>query len=503
MSDTRPPCLSMRNIHKTFGSTRALGGVDLEVYPGEVLALVGENGAGKSTLMKILSGALRPDRGEMTLEASDHRPRSPHDSRQKGVAMIYQELSLAPHLSVVENIFLGRDRTHWGWIRKEEENRIALKALTRVGAQDIPLHEKVHSLNPAQRQLVEIARALAEEAKVIVMDEPTSSLTQIDTENLFRVIAGLKSEGASVIYISHFLEEVQEVADRVIVLRDGETVGGAKVEDLTIPQIIRMMVGRDVEELYPKVPHQPGDALIEINSLSGLRKPEDVNLTIHRGEIVGIAGLLGAGRTEFLRALFGLDPIRHGEIRVTSLDRRLEKKQRPRSRWKSGIGMLSEDRKEEGLAVELSISENMTLPRLSPYTRFGLFLPWLRREKSRAVADSMNIICRTVDAPVESLSGGNQQKVAFARLVHHEADLLLLDEPTRGIDVGSKSQIYQLIGESAAEGKAVLIVSSYLPELFGVCDRIAVMRKGKLSEARNTHDWTEDEVLHFAVAEEN
>jgi len=224
-------------------------------------------------------------------------------------------------------------------------------------------------------------------------------------------------------------------------------------------------------------------------------------LEIRKGEILGIAGLVGAGRTEFLRVLFGLDPIREGRIRMTHVDFSLEKRVNPRSRWRAGVGMLSEDRKEEGLAVELSISENMTLPRLKPYTRFGFFFPWERRKRSREVAEELNIVCRSVDAPVDSLSGGNQQKVAFARLVHHEADLLLLDEPTRGVDVGSKSQIYRLIGESAAQGKAVLMVSSYLPELFGVCDRIAVMRRGTLSEARNAEDWTEDEVLHYAVAE--
>ncbi|MCB9785018.1 MAG: sugar ABC transporter ATP-binding protein [Candidatus Omnitrophica bacterium] len=501
MPDTMNPRLSMTDIHKAFGSTQALAGVDLEVHAGEVLALVGENGAGKSTLMKILSGALRADRGKMVLEGEEYNPQTPHQSREHGVAMIYQELSLAPHLTVVENIFLGRDQTRFGWLQKEAENKVAREALKRVGAEDIPLQKKIASLNPAQRQLVEIARALAGDAKVIVMDEPTSSLTQLDTENLFRVISDLKNEGTSVIYISHFLEEVQEVADRVVVLRDGQTVGGGMIEELDIPQIIRLMVGREVEELYPRIPHDPGDVLLEIDGVSGKNKPSDVSLRIRKGEILGIAGLVGAGRTEFLRVLFGLDPIREGQIRVTHLDLSLEKKSNPGSRWSAGLGMLSEDRKEEGLAVELSISENMTLTRLAPYKRFGFFLPWLRRGKSEEVANQLNIVCRSVEAPVSSLSGGNQQKVAFARLVHHDADLLLLDEPTRGIDVGSKSQIYRLIGESAAAGKAVLMVSSYLPELFGVCDRIAVMRRGRLSEAKDADQWTEDEVLHYAVAE--
>lgn len=496
-----PPRLSMRGIHKAFGSTQALSGVDLEVHPGEVLALVGENGAGKSTLMKILSGAIRPDRGEMRLDGEEYRPHSPHDSRIKGVAMIYQELSLAPHLTVVENLFLGRDRSAWGWLKKSEENAVAARALERVGGSDIPPNARVADLNPAQRQLVEIARALAEEARVIVMDEPTSSLTQIDARRLFKVIEDLRAEGASIVYISHFLEEVREVADRVTVLRDGAGVGGGSMADLSIPEIIRMMVGREVEDLYPRVPHEPGEVLLDIRDLSGRRKPDRVSLEIRRGEILGLAGLVGAGRTEFLRVLFGLDPIRNGSVRLASTGLSLERSADPRSRWKAGLGMVSEDRKEEGLAVDLSIAENMTLTRLGPYSLYGFFSPGKRRAASHEVADRLNILCRSVDSPVASLSGGNQQKVALARLVHHEAEVLLLDEPTRGIDVGSKSQIYRLIGEAAAAGKGVLMISSYLPELFGVCDRIAVMRRGTLSQTRNTSDWTEDELLHDAVAE--
>lgn len=415
--------------------------------------------------------------------------------------MIYQELSLAPHLTVVENIFLGRESANFGLLRKKSEREIAAEALAQVGKSDLSLDAKVASLNPAQRQMVEIARALAADARVLIMDEPTSSLTAVDMENLFRVIADLKQNGTSIVYISHFLEEVAEVADRVEVLRDGQTVGGGMMEDLSIQQIINLMVGREIDELFPKVPHEAGEEILRIEDLEGIKLPLGVSFEIHRGEVFGIAGLVGAGRTELLRAVFGLDRVRSGSVRMAAAVRDFTSSSSPASRWKAGIGYVSEDRKEEGLATELSVAENLTLTRLEPYTHFGVFLPWERSAASKEWAEEMQIVCGSVEKPISSLSGGNQQKVAFARLLHHDADLLLLDEPTRGIDVASKAQIYQLIGEAAAAGKAVLVVSSYLPELFGVCDRLAVMRKGTLSEARAITDWTEEEVMHYAIAE--
>jgi ribose transport system ATP-binding protein len=491
----------MIGIHKAFGSTQALAGVDLSIVPGEVLALVGENGAGKSTLMKVLSGAHAPDKGSMTLEGEPFRPGSPHEAREKGVAMIYQELALAPHLSVQENIFLGRETSRFGILERRQERDAARRALQTVGHADLPLNAKVAALSPALRQMVEIARAIASEAKVLVMDEPTSSLGAQDMERLFRVIADLKSQGVSIIYISHFLEEVAQVADRVVVLRDGRSVGGGSMSELTIDKIIRLMVGREIESLFPRVDRNPGETLLEVENLSGIRLPRGASFRIRRGEVVGIAGLVGAGRTELLRALFGLDAILSGEVRLGVSLRPLSKLGRPRERWKNGVGFVSEDRKEEGLAVRLSVAENLSLTRLSPYTRGGAFLPWKRRGAVSKVAERMRIVCDSVDQSVASLSGGNQQKVALARLLHHDADLFLLDEPTRGIDVGSKAQIYELIGEAAAAQKAVLMVSSYLPELFGVCDRIAVMRKGTLSEARPTEEWTEEEVMRYATSE--
>lgn len=501
MTVNSSPLLRMKDIHKSFGSTVALDGVDLEVYPGEVLALVGENGAGKSTLLKILSGAHKPDSGSVEMDGEPFLPGSPLRARELGVAMIYQELSLAPHLTVQENIHLGRDLSRCGVVNRKLEKEIALEALKRTGHTGLPLERKVSLLNPAERQVVEIARALAGQARLLIMDEPTSSLTAVDTRNLFRAIQELRQQGVSILYVSHFLEEVAEVADRVVVLRDGRSVGEGLMKDLTIPQIIHWMVGREIGEMFPKVPHTPGEVLLKVEGLNGHKLPTGASFEVRRGEILGIGGLVGAGRSELLRALFGLDPVRSGSIRVSAYQGDLATGNSPIRSWKAGMGMVSEDRKNEGLATGLSIAENLSMTRLGPYTRMGVFLPWLRQKKCEQWVKDLGVVCRSPNQAISALSGGNQQKVAFGRLLHHDADLLLLDEPTRGIDVSSKAHLYRLIGEAAAQGKAVVMVSSYLPELFGVCDRLAVMRRGTLSRSRPVSEWTEDEMMRYAVAE--
>jgi ribose transport system ATP-binding protein len=512
-SNSLSPRLKAISLRKTFGSTVALDEVSLEVHPGEVVALVGENGAGKSTLLKILSGAHQADSGALEMNGQPYLPRSPHQARKHGVAMIYQELSLAPHLTVLENILLGIDITRWGILKSHQERAVATRALERIGHLGMDLHTRVDHLSPAARQVVEIARALAGDAQLLIMDEPTSSLTTVDTHNLFKVIRELKPQGVSILYVSHFLEEVVEVADRVVVLRDGRSVGEGSLDQMSIPQIIRLMVGREIQELFPTVAHHPGEVLFQVTDLAGLKLPRGVSFEVHRGEVLGIGGLVGSGRTELLRALFGLDPIRSGQIRLATLPSNEGEEGRiplrplslfqpkPPASWQAGIGMVSEDRKEEGLATQLSIAENLCITQLSPYTWYGIFLPWKRRENCTEWIHKLGVVCKSSDQPLSSLSGGNQQKIAFGRLLHHDADLLLLDEPTRGIDVGSKAHLYRLIGEVAAQGKAVIMISSYLPELFGVCDRLAVMRRGTLSEIRPVTAWTEEELMSFAVAE--
>jgi len=492
------PRLEMRGVRKRFGATVALGGVDLTVQPGQVLALVGENGAGKSTLMKVLSGAHRPDEGEMSLDGKPYQPRNPMDARRAGVAMIYQELSLTRHLSVAENILLGMEPGHGPLMDWRTTRGTAADAMRQLGRPDIPLDVPVGRLSIASQQLVEIARAIAVGCRVLVLDEPTSSLTRRDIELLFELVRRLKSQGISVIYISHFLEEVKEISDVFAVLRDGKSVGSGWTADVSTAKIVSMMVGRDVDELYPRSARTPGEEVLRIEGLSGRAKPAWASLSLKRGEVLGVAGLIGAGRTELLRAIFGLEPVRSGQVRVGAHLGPMS----PGRRWAQGVGMLSEDRKSEGLALSLSIADNVTLSRLGGLGPAGLVLPKNQDRAAKRWIAGLSIKCRGPRQAVANLSGGNQQKVAIARLLHHDVDVLLLDEPTRGIDIGSKAQIYKLIDQLAAgdppsgrQPRAVLMVSSYLPELLGVCDRIAVMCRGRLGPARPIAQTSEHQIM--------
>ena len=489
--------LTMSGVEKRFGGVVALGGVDLEVRAGEVHALLGENGAGKSTLMKVLSGAHALDAGECTLDGVPYAPSGPVDALKCGVAMIYQELNLAPELSVGQNVLLGREpRGKLGWIQANEARARVTKALAALGAEEIRPDTMVSSLGPGQRQLVEIARALVEDARLIVLDEPTSSLSAEDTQRLFEVVRRLTREGVAVIYISHFIEEVQEIGDRFTVLRDGETVGTGEVAETSLDDIVALMAGRNLDEFFPEVPHEAGEVLLELVGFAGEGLPKDASLSLRRGEILGVAGLVGAGRTELLRALFTLEPVRSGEVRIGG---RPTPARTPRERLNQGVGLLSEDRKGEGLALELDLATNTTLSNMTPFAPGG----WIRTGAQAAAVqkwiDRLGIRCTGPEQRTGDLSGGNQQKAALARLLHHDVDVLLLDEPTRGVDVGAKVEVYRVIGELAAAGKAILMVSSYLPELFGVCDRLCVMHRGVLGQARPVEEWTEEEVMSEAT----
>lgn len=493
----------MRSISKRFGATVALDHVSLRANPGEVLALVGENGAGKSTLMKVLSGAHLPDEGQMWLDGQEFSPPNPLAARQSGVAMIYQELSLAPHLSVEENIVLGVEPHRLGWIDRQQVRARALGALQQFDHPEVQPDRKVGRLSVAAQQLVEIARALATGCRVLVLDEPTSSLTHRDVEKLFALIRQFKEQGLAVIYISHFLEEVKQVADRIVVLRDGRTVGESQNAAIPIPEIIALMVGRQVEELYPRSLRSPGESLLEVQDLAGREKPLRASLSLRRGEVLGVAGLLGAGRTELLRCLFGLDAVRHGQIRIGTFVGPAS----PMARWSQGVGMLSEDRKQEGLAASLSIADNLTLSRLQDFAKAGLLSRGKQAAAARRWIDRLGIHCRGPEQRVGNLSGGNQQKVALARLLHHDVDVWLLDEPTRGVDVAAKAVIYRIIdelasGKSGSAPKAVLVVSSYLPELMGICDRIAVMCRGRLGPAHQVNQVDEHALMLEATGYE-
>jgi ribose transport system ATP-binding protein len=486
----------MRGVTKWFGATQALDGVALGVDAGEVRALIGENGAGKSTLVKILSGAHRPDAGSMLLAGAPYEPRNPRDARARGVAMIYQELALAPHLSVEANIMLGQESVRAGIIDRRAHRRKVDEVLAILEHPDIRPDARVGGLGVGAQQLVEVARALVSSARVIVFDEPTSTLGERDAERLFAIIDRLRRRGLAIIYISHFLEEARRVAETFTVLRDGRAVASGTLEGTPLKTIITHMVGRELDELFPRVPHSAGEPMLVLENLRASRRSPPANLVLRRGEIVGIAGLVGAGRTRLVRSVFGLAPVVSGRIRVRNAAGGYA---RPRTRIAQGVGYSSEDRKTEGLALRRSIEENMTLAALKRHARFG----WLKLKERRAVvARWMSRLRISASGPGQNtldLSGGNQQKVALARLLHQEADVLLLDEPTRGIDVGSKAEIYRLIGELAAGGKAILVVSSYLPELFGICDRIAVMSRGALVETRPVSRWTDHELMEVAT----
>ena len=498
--------LSLSHIEKRFGPTVALAGVNLDLQAGEVHALIGENGAGKSTLMNILAGALRPDRGKMQIDTRPYLPSMPLDARLNGIALIHQELFLCPHLSVAENIMLGMEPSRLGWLDRAKLFRRTQEVLRTFSHPEIRPETRVADLSVAARQIVEICRSIAARARILLMDEPTSSLQRADVERLFGLIRKLRSEGLSVIYISHFLEEVREIADRFTVLRDGQSVATGEIASVTDDDLITQMVGRPVQNLFPRRgrPSQEADSLLEVNELAappGLRR---ASFEIRRGEIFGVAGLMGSGRTQLVRAIFGLDEVRSGTIILKG--RALSARGgQPAIRLFQGLGYLSEDRKGEGLGVTLSVADNVTVTRFSSCSRWGWLNLSRQQQQAERLIKALGVKARNVAQSVKTLSGGNQQKVALARLLHQDADVLLLDEPTRGIDIGSKVQVYDTVARCAAAGKAVLMVSSYLPELFGMCDRLAVMSRGRLSEGRPIHEWTPESVMQAAIgsAEKN
>ena len=493
------PLLKLENIHKSFGPVKALKGVDLEIYPGRVHGLIGENGAGKSTLMKVLSGVYQPDEGRMILRDRPYAPLTPLDGRDAGISMIYQELNLAPHLTVEENITLGIEQARLGWI-KPQSTRVR-EVLDELGQEAINPKTRLGDLSIGKQQLVEIARALLSEARVVVMDEPTSSLSAEDTSALFQVIHRLKEKGVAVIYISHFLEEVKEVCDTFTVLRDGETVAHGTVAESTIPELIEYMVGRSVTELYPQADHALGEKVLEVSALKGVKNaPSSASFHLRKGEILGLFGLVGSGRSETLRTVFGLREAEDGTITLSGHPALQATWISPPRALHRGLDMLSEDRKEEGLALNLSILANLTLSALHRYSRYGILNLRNEARAGKRWSETLQVKLHSLSQPIDNLSGGNQQKVCLARLLHHDSDILFLDEPTRGIDIGSKAEIYRLIHQLAAQQKAIVVVSSYLPEILGICDSLMVMHKGRLSAIRPVSEWTEQDIMHFATS---
>jgi ribose transport system ATP-binding protein len=487
--------LSMRGVGKEFPGVRALEDVDFEVLPGEVHALVGENGAGKSTLMKILSGALQKDEGEILLDGQPTQIASPHRAQELGIAMIYQEFNLVPHLSAAENIFLGREPRKWrffvDWKKMHEQ---AGEALARLGV-GLDLRQPVRSLSVAQRQMVEIAKALSADARLIVMDEPSATLTEHELERLFQLVRSLKQQGVSVVYISHRLEEIFEVADRVTVLRDGKLIGTSPVGQVDRQEIIRMMVGHAIEQRTPKKKAPIGEELLRVEGLSG-GPVKGVSLSVRKGEIVCLTGLVGSGRTELARLIFGADPRVSGTI---YLDGRPVQIRSPREAIRRGIGFVTEDRKEQGLILGLSVRENVTLANLDLVAFWGVIRRQLERASVRQSIEALRVRTPSMEQLVRNLSGGNQQKVVLAKWLFTKSKVLLFDEPTRGIDVGAKVEIYQLMNELAARGVGMLMITSELPEALGMSDRILVMHAGKVAAELRPEDAAPEKIMFYAT----
>ncbi len=499
------PAIEFRSVGKTFPGVTALGNVSLAIggTGGVVHAVIGENGAGKSTLMKLLSGLCQPTAGEILLFGKPVLLRSPQEAQAAGVVMVHQELNLIDELPVADNIFLGRERTRVGFINRGEQAAESRRLLASLRCDRISPEARCGDLSIAERQMVEIAKALSCGARILIMDEPTAVLTRRETEALFDVINGLKSEGVTILYVSHLLEEVVQIADRVTVLRDGRvvtTLNEAETKSATPRQLASLMVGRPMEQQFPVRRARTGgdDVVLDVRNLT-LAAPErvkDVSFQIRRGEIFGLAGLIGAGRTEVAEAIAGLRKRSAGRI---FLDGRELDIRAPRDAVRAGIAYLSEDRKATGLTLGLSVLENMTLASLGQHTRFGFLDSASERRTTQKHVDAMRIKTPGVDQPIEMLSGGNQQKVALAKWLETQPKLLIVDEPTRGVDIGAKEQIYHLIHSLTASGMTCLVISSELNEVLGLCDRVGVMRNGRLEAILDGSTATEQSVMQVAA----
>ncbi len=493
--------LRMTGISKRFGPVQALSDVTFHTRPGSVHALVGENGAGKSTLMKILAGVYQPDTGTIEIGGQQRPLANPAQAIEAGVSMIYQELDLAEHLTVAENIFLGAEpRGILPFTVSHHQMATQTRQLAKRYSFDIHPDAKVEDLSTGDCQIVEILKALRRNASIIVMDEPTSSLSERETVRLFDVVRQLREQGLSIIYISHRLEEIVELADEVSVLRDGQLVHSESIAQLDIPKIVHHMVGRELTDFFPPRQADIGDVLFGVAGLSSEAGVHDVAFEIRRGEIVGMAGLVGAGRTEIARAIFGVDPKTAGRV---TLDGRELDITSPADAIASGIALLTEDRKRTGLCLQLPCSWNITLPNLAQIGMKSLIRPVEERRIAADAGTRVAVKWAGPEAPTDSLSGGNQQKLLVARWLLANSTLMIFDEPTRGIDVGAKAEVYGLLNALAEEGKALLFISSELPELFGIADRILVMRRGKLVGNLVTKQTTPEEVMHLAAVEEN
>jgi rhamnose transport system ATP-binding protein len=487
--------LSAVAIAKSFAGVQALKGVSVELRAREVHALVGENGAGKSTLIKIITGAVKPDSGTLTVEGHVVQHHSPAHAKSLGIAAVYQQPALFPDLTVAENIALGLESASvWRRVDWDARNRLARELLERTGAEIDP-GRTVSTLSMPEQQIVEIAKAIGAKARVLILDEPTASLTEREVERLFRVVRALRDGGNGIIYISHRLEEIASIADRVTVLRDGQSIVTRDLRDVESAELIRLMVGRDIAAVFPKREVPIGDVVLEVRDLQSAAI-HNVSFSVRRGEILGLAGLVGAGRTELAETLFGLTPAEGGEIRLRGAAVRI---QSPPDAIGLKIGYLPEDRRQHGVVLEMAIAANVSMASLDAVSRSGLIDIGAERRLARRFVDQLRVKTPSLYAETGSLSGGNQQKVALARWLAIEPDVMILDEPTQGVDIGSKSEIHQMMGDLAEKGMAMVMISSELPEILGMSDRIAVMREGRIAGMLSRAEATQERVLALAL----
>ena len=491
----RVPVIRMEHIHKSFGGTQALSDVHIEVYAGEVHALLGENGAGKSTLIKTMTGVHQPDSGEIYLHGEPIEFSSPRQAQEAGIAAIYQEPSLFPDLDIAENILVGRQptkagRVDWGAMYAEAE-----RLLGELGVRLNP-RTKARNLSVAQQQTVEIARALSLDAQLLIMDEPTSSLTLTEVEELFRIVRQLREAGTAIIFISHRLEELYAIGDRVTILRDGHYVGTQDLDEVSSQELIRLMVGRQLGEMFPKQDIEAGTPLLEVEGLGRNGVFEEISFTVRAGEIVGLAGLIGAGRTDVARALFGVQPAERGSVKIEGRPVRIRS---PQQAMALGLGFVPEDRQHHGLVLPMSIGNNITLPILSRLATAGWLRPKAERDCATNASRQLEVKSAGIGQKARELSGGNQQKVVLAKWLETAPRILILDEPTRGIDVGTKAAVHGLMSELAAQGVAILMISSELPEILGMSDRILVMREGRITGEFSREEATQEKIMAAAT----
>ncbi len=488
--------LKLTNISKSFAGVHALRGVHLELCPGEVHALLGENGAGKSTLVKVMTGVHRPDSGEIYLDGERIELTEPRQATERGISAIYQELSIFPDLDIAENIFIGRQPTlagglvEWGKLYRDAE-----RLLGALGVR-MNVRTKARSLSVAQQQMVEIARALSVNARVLIMDEPTSALTLNEVADLFQIVRRLRAQGTAVLFISHRLEELFEIADRVTVLRDGAYVDTRAMDGVTKDELIRMMVGRPVDELFPKTAAAPGEVVLRVNDLARKGAFRGVSFELHKGEILGMAGLVGAGRTEVSQALFGVAPADAGTIEIAGQAVRIAN---PRQAMRLGLALVPEDRQHHGLVLPMDITDNVVMPVLSRFTRHGWVTASGARRAAYEAAAQLEVKATSVWQRVRELSGGNQQKVVLSKWLTTRPRILILDEPTRGIDIGTKAAVHKLMSDLAGQGIAILMISSELPEVLGMSDRILVMHEGRVTGLFSRSEATQEAIMRAAT----